>query len=264
MNNKLLILSMSCNREDYIFEEKVIRNTWGKPIINCEYENIELCFFRGGKITEYDEENHVLTVDEQDDLSSTYKKNLKAIKYFLVNSDFDWVLITNTSTVMNVPLINKFINSEIINEEYYYGSSLCFPLLNTPFFRGDFMLLSRKTVENLEYGQKDFANDTAIFRHLLTKDNDYSLFLSKLRQVKSCVDFKRINLNGIGSNFMFRVKTYERKNPDTIPITSVGVFNFMNADKNEYDLNTLVYPPKYVEANVGIFKIEKIKEFDKI
>lgn len=263
MGNKLLILSMSCNRDDYLFEEKIILNTWGKPIINGEYDNIKLWFFRGGEETRLDEENHVLFVKESDTLKSTYKKNLAAFNFFIENDDFDWVIMTNTSTVLNIPLLNKLVNSDILEEDNYYGGELIMQLKSYPFFRGDLILLSRKVVQTLDYHDCDKYNDVAIFNSLICKDVYFHNFLNKLRQLKSVFDITHINLNDIGSYFSIRTKQYDRKNTGIISINIVGCYSFLCSDKKEYDLKTLVYSPKYVETNNGIYQLKKIEEFEK-
>lgn len=45
---KGIILVMSCNIERYIKEEEIIRNTYAKDIIDGKYDNLSICFYRGG------------------------------------------------------------------------------------------------------------------------------------------------------------------------------------------------------------------------
>ena len=62
MPKKGIILVMSCQEERFIVEEEVIRETWAKPLMNNELENISIIFYRGGEYESYDVDKKVLTV----------------------------------------------------------------------------------------------------------------------------------------------------------------------------------------------------------
>ena len=265
MKKKILILGLSCNLDDYIKEEKFALNTWGRDI--KEYDNFELYFFKSGECTKIDTLNNIIYVQSHDEINYTWEKTLKALKLSLLSFDFDWVILTNTATVLNIKLIDQFVNSDLINEDNYYGCELMCPVKIVPFFRGNFIMLSRKTLKSLDY---DFSknlegdNDIQLFDYLCSKDNVYKTFLSKLIQVNGITDIKNIKLNNIGSNFCINTKIFDRTNPDLIILNIVGCSSLIFSDKNSYDLKKLIWSPKYMTANNGIFEINKISEESRI
>lgn len=265
MKNKLLILGLSCNLDQFIREEKICFNTWAKPIREGKYKNISMYFFRGAENESIDEENGVMFVKGRDDISHTYEKTYNALQFSLKIFDFDWVIITNTATVLNLPLINELLNSNLLDENKYYGGEFIFPIKLTPFFRGNFILLSKTNIKKLKPDNSDLgANDIVIFDEFLKIDNIYANYLKKFVQLNGVFDIKRISINEIGSNFFISTKAYDRKNSDAIVVNIVGCTSLLKSDKKKYDITKLLYAPKYITANTGMYKIEKIEDYSRI
>jgi len=258
MNNKILILSMSCNNPVYESEEKIVLETWGNDIINGKYDNISLYFFTSGTEDKIDESNHKIYVDAFDDLSHTYEKTSMAYKMCLNTFDFDWIILTNTATVLNIPLINRLANSGMLDEEKYYGCELLLPLRMVAFFRGNFIMLSKKVIKSLDLNYHGIApNDVFIFEQLDVQNKVHKKFLQKFVQLKSIVDFKMFSIDEIGSNFAISTKIFERKNHDIIKSNIIGSYYLLKSDENVYDLNEIVYEPRFITTNNGLFKVEK-------
>lgn len=266
---KILILSMLANIPKYIRESDIVRNTWAKDIFIGKYENIGLFFFtaseNGEEFVDYD--RHILYVNSNDGIFNTGEKQDRAFKLSVDLFDFDYVVVTNTATVLNLKLIDDFVNSDIIDENLYYGGDFVMQLKVYPFFRGDFILLSKKNVMRIISKSKEidfstcFANDLYIFEALFRNDIESAVFLRKFKCVK-CIDKfeNEFSLNQIGSNFYINTKMKGTKNSDLVICNVVGAYSLLNSDKKKYDIikDNLVHNIDIVETVVGRFRIEKI------
>ena len=109
---KILILVMSCQDEFFQNQVNTIKEMWAKPILEGKYPNIDFIVYEGGYDKHsYDKENHILKVRCEDDLDNTYKKTYYAFNLINNNIEYDYIFRTNTSTYVNVDLLNKFIQS---------------------------------------------------------------------------------------------------------------------------------------------------------
>jgi hypothetical protein len=149
---------MSCNDPLYIRQNDCIKETWGKKIINKEYENVDLMFFDGqDKPTWYNDKEYILHVRSEDDLDNTYKKTIYALDWIVQHRDYDYVFRTNTSTYVNVPLIMKFVDYIEKNnqQEVLWVSEIislveaCAPWPLSLYGRGNGMLLSKENISKL-------------------------------------------------------------------------------------------------------------------
>ena len=145
---KILILSMSCNNDFFINEEAVVRDTWAKPIIEGKYENIRYCSYRGGhEKNSYSKSECCFKLNVEDDLKHTFKKTYFAISMaFKTFGEFDYVFRTNTSTYVNVELLNAFVqsldNSDVIyTGDIYSLSEMCAPYPLCLTSRGNCILI---------------------------------------------------------------------------------------------------------------------------
>lgn len=264
---KVLILGLSCNNETYLKEERTALGSWASCIKNGLYPNFNIYFFRNGNEDKIDHENNIIYVKANDDISHTYVKTIKALALSLDNIDFDYVIITNTATILNINLIDRFVNSNLINEDYYYGCEFMFPIRLIPFFRGTFILLSKKNILKLDFdidADRNGDNDAMIFDNFCKIDNVYYTFLSKMKQLKGISDFRNLSLKDIGSNFCINTKVFDRKNSDVILVNLLGCSSLLTCDNKIYELNKLVYNPKYITTNVGIFDVVKITDESRI
>lgn len=152
---KILILVMSCQDEFFRNQVNTIKEMWAKPILEGKYPNIDFIAYEGGYDKhEYDKENHILKVRCEDDLDNTYKKTYYAFSLINNNIEYDYIFRTNTSTYVNVDLLNKFIQS-LEDDNVVYSSEL-YSLVesNVPYplylyGRGNGLILSKNVVNIL-------------------------------------------------------------------------------------------------------------------
>lgn len=150
----LLILVMSCQDEFFANEEELIRETWGKDIIEGKYSNVDLIIYRGGyEKNSYSNKSKLLKLHIEDGMPYTFKKTYMALN--MIWNEFrkyDYVFRTNTSTYVNVPLMNELIQRMTDDTVAYYSdiyslSEQCTPYPLCISGRGNGMLLSKNLVE---------------------------------------------------------------------------------------------------------------------
>lgn len=154
----IVILSMSCNKPTYIKEEKAVRDSWAKDIIEGKYENIKWYSYRGGNSNSYDEAEHCKHINIADDYRHTFHKTIMMLEWVVANNkDVNYIVRTNTSNYINVPLLNNFIkNLPYDNKDMYCGEICSCPWFAHKFYgRGNFIIFSRPIIDALiEFGKK--------------------------------------------------------------------------------------------------------------
>ena len=173
VKKKIVFLSMSCNKPLYVAEEAAVRETWAKDIIDGKYPNMEWFSYAGGKTDGYDAEKRRKTFNVNDGYGGTFAKTVKMMKWLLDNSDFEYLVRTNTSNYINVPLVDRFISELPKNDRNtYVGEICCCPWFRHRFYgRGIFLLMSRELVEAVvrhaqnmpEFEKRNFTDDYTIF-----------------------------------------------------------------------------------------------------
>ena len=147
---KILILVMSCNDEFFLEQEKYIDQTWGKDILEGKYPNIDLYKYRGCS-----DENligdHMMLLNCEDDIQNTFKKTYYAFAVSIRRFEYDYIFRVNTSTYVNVPLLNAFVQSlkdenDLWCSELYSLSNMPAPFPLMLYGRGNGLLLSKKLV----------------------------------------------------------------------------------------------------------------------
>ena len=151
---KCVILCMCCNNVYYQREYEELKNTWAKPIIENKYPNIEIWSYTASPNTKYvvDYNKHMIYVPcLSDALDGTFEKTYKAIQFLnFMGIEYDWLLRTNCSTIVNVGLLSKMLNDDVLDGNKIYTAQLFLnsitssPFNNSLFCRGNFMLMSRK------------------------------------------------------------------------------------------------------------------------
>lgn len=154
---KIVILAMSCEQDFFRQEEEVIRNTWGKDIIAGKYSNIRYFSYTADpkrQDVKIDRERHRITVHSDDSLFGTYEKTYQVFDVIRrMFSDYDYIFRTNTSTYVNVPLLDELVQSLSEDDDMVYcGTCLSPEFVISPFSRccyaqGNCMLLNRHYVE---------------------------------------------------------------------------------------------------------------------
>lgn len=122
-------------------------------------ENVDVIYYDGGKYleTKHDDLDSgvgVLHLACEDDLQSTFKKTWMALQWVSANKDgYDWIFRTNTSTFVNLHLLNEIIDT--LDKTCLYGSDIYslsesyapYPL--SLYARGNGMLLSKEKVNDI-------------------------------------------------------------------------------------------------------------------
>lgn len=195
---KILILSMSCQHEFFLEQENVVRETWAKPIIEGKYENIKFLLYRGGyEKNSYSKNECCLKLNVEDDIQHTFKKTYFALSMAFKNfGEFDYVFRTNTSTYVNVELLNAYIQQLEDDESLYSGDIYSLSELKCPYplsltCRGNALIMSKKIVERiLKHGigylyRTDQADDACISTILnswwIENGQDYKKYLKSFR-----------------------------------------------------------------------------------
>lgn len=153
----LFILVMGANSEickGFTFEDEfnIGLQTWGKNLP----ENVGIVYYDGSscmktKFTKHKGLDNVwhLHLACEDDMKYTFKKTWMAYKYIVDKYNPDWIFRTNTSTYVNIDLLNEFV-CEIANPYITYGSDLyslseaCAPYPLCIYPRGNGILTNKK------------------------------------------------------------------------------------------------------------------------
>lgn len=266
MKKSVLVLSLSCDIDFYINEEKIIRKTWGREILDGTYDNFDLFFMHSSDKDFIDFDNNIIYTKSPDDYNGTGFKTILSLELIRQYKEHDYIILTNTATVLNLKLISEFIDSDAIDENKFYGGLVVFPAAHIPFFRGDFILLSKNSINYALEGYKQFSNkswpnDEFIFM-CITRGNkflsDGKEFENSFMQVKSIDNFEDLKISDIGGNFYINTKLLNRKNNDIIISNMISAYYLIKSDKNKYDFNDIVHVPNIVKTNNGIFKIEMV------
>ena len=155
MENKFIILMMSCNKPAYLSEEEACRDTFLK---DAAYAGVPYWFYRGGADNAYVDGGKVIHLKCDDSLSGTARKTLAAMRSVLTYKDWDYLVKTNVSTWLNIGRISETIEKlGGSDDENIYGAKYVINKhsKNIPFPRGHFSIFSRSTVEGIvKWGSK--------------------------------------------------------------------------------------------------------------
>ena len=143
---RILILTMSCNDSFFENQINIIQKTWAKNLPN----NIKWIYYTGDNNKIELCGNH-LKLTSEDDLENSFKKTWQAMLSVNTN-DFDYLVRTNTSTYINIPLLNEFLNTVNTDDityaaDIYSLSEAAAPSPLDLFPRGNCMILPKKHVD---------------------------------------------------------------------------------------------------------------------
>lgn len=179
---KLLFLSMSCDAEPFNTLESVCNKTW-RNYDSKKYQNVHAEFWtytdaKPGVKTYADVKNHIIYVgrpsgQKQLDINATFSKTVETLFYITdtLKLEFDYIIRTNNSTWLNVPLINEILAYTTDDSLWYAGKlyAAYFSAFNI-YCGGQLMIWSRRNVDVIKglcestekarlYEQKYFACD---------------------------------------------------------------------------------------------------------
>lgn len=150
---KILIIIMSCNNDFYQKQQEIIKETWLKKI--NDYHNIDYLIYYGDEDIHkhsYNKESHILTLKCEDNLNNTFKKTYYAFNLLdKIFGSYDYVFRTNTSTYVNIDLLNEFIHyladdNILWSSELYSLSNVFCPYPLYLYGRGNGLVLSKKLI----------------------------------------------------------------------------------------------------------------------
>lgn len=145
---------MSCNQEHFINQEQDCKDTY----LSSLPENIDYLIYRGGNDNvEYNENTKVLHLTSKDDLANTFKKTYEAFSWVInkYSDEYEYIFRTNTSTYVNIDLLNAFVQSlGIKNRHEIWGGEIVYnidedSLCDTLYIRGNGLLLNIETVRGI-------------------------------------------------------------------------------------------------------------------
>ena len=253
----VLIMCMSCNVDSYLLQEKYVKETWGKDIDDGLYAGFKYVFFRSGKSCFFNSEENILEVDAGDTLEDTAEKTKKAMDCLTRLFCYDYVIITNMTTYMNLRLIYDFVNSEYIENDKIYGGDFLIPLIMIPFARGNFMLFSREIAVKLIECDKiyNMANDINICMTFLREiAKDHEVYRNSFKQVNAIREFKWFGREKLNNCFYVSLKSYGDIGDVEKHMHEMHEL-FMNIGACD-NIKDAVYPVRYVSTGMRLYKIE--------
>lgn len=242
-DKKILILILSCNNPDFLKLENTIRETYIKTFIP-KFKNIQYYFYRG-TTEETHIEGDVLYVKNADKFETTASKFHDAVLYLKQQGvEYDYLYRSNSSSYVNIPLLNKFVGYLDNDENLYVGNIYCAFWSKFNFYGGgESMLFTKRNVD--------------IFLNLYRKyDGD------KLEKI-----FESADDNLIYGLFNAR-NLYDLQCDATKMIHSYGIYRIMSKD---FNVDEEMF--RYIATQVKDFyddkrdfdsEVEKLKKIDEI
>lgn len=166
MENKhytLLVLAMSCNEPFFVESRRVTHDTWAKDIILCSYENTGFFSYTASETGEEYIEDNTIYLNCGDKLENTFEKTMCVFDFLQKNNiTFDYILRTNTSTYINLPLTIDKVNTLIALNCDLVGLACDNrpDFYETPVLSGQYLFLSNRLIKLLlERYQKNIYED---------------------------------------------------------------------------------------------------------
>lgn len=157
---KLLILSMSADMEPFNTLEKVSNETW-RNINREKFKNLDVEFWtytdaKDGQATSVDENNHIIYIKKDPKhgslVNATYSKTIEAFHILIdkLHVKFDYLVRTNNSIWLNIPLLNEFLAYQH-DDSYVFGAKLyaAFHSAFNIYAGGQLMIFSKRTMDIL-------------------------------------------------------------------------------------------------------------------
>lgn len=149
---------MSCNQEHFLKQEQDCKDTYLSRLA----ENIDYIIYRETELNTYDynEKTKTLLVPSEGGIGDTFVKTYNAFLWVTRNIEYDYIFRTNTSTYVNIDLLNEFVQT--INNPYeIWGGEVVYIMedhnkyLNNSllYLRGNGIIFSKEMITNiLNYG----------------------------------------------------------------------------------------------------------------
>lgn len=211
---KLLFLIIASNNREHLQDEQTQRITWAQD------QSIRVIWLRGGKSTNFEEEERTLYVEIEDVYPNILAKTLLGVEWCLKNLEFDFLVRANVSSYFDIPATRKMLHKYRASEDLFGGHM-------------DFIQdATRKSLQNL------FVNGGALFfsritatRLLTMKSKDWELLPDDLaitqyllRSGVTPLEFPRGNVANTGiltKKPYYRMKSSSNPRMATLRMTQV-------------------------------------------
>lgn len=143
---------------------------------------------------------------------ATNAKTVAAFRYLLLTQDFDYILRTNSSTYVNVPMLMEFVQT--LPSEGYYGGTL-WRAHGVEYATGTSILLSRDLVEHAARDPLwdfDLVDDLALGKSMIRVGVKADPFTRV--DVYTEDDLKSLRPEDVASAFIVRCKGLEGRRHD--------------------------------------------------
>ena len=242
---KILFVNMSSTASNVNLYNKLdtcCRETWAKPIFNGEFPNCDFwTIVDTNKESYMDLERHIIyikNVDGKDNISQLIIRYMEGIKMLeAAGHTYDYIVRTNTSTWVNVELLNSFLADET-NDAILYTFKVfaaywsCFNL----YASGACMIFSKRNMEILKkaYVDKHLADIKDVYDDVVMSSVFYSRLLD-MDLPQECF------IQSIGKdNLLLRFDDTDFNIVDyTYPIYQVKTYNVSENDRVEHDIKKM-------------------------
>lgn len=246
---KVLFLIQSCNKDRYLNEEKILRETYLTRIRkeDCYY------FYRGG----YDKHEiigDVIQLNCTDDLNNTFRKTIMAMSIFK-EKDYDFIIRINTSNWINMEMLYtslSYINpesSEIIGTNLITNGNSS----GIPFLRGNMLIFTKKSFKDLFDSISKIIytglDDVSIGLNLCKQWTNCNIdYLKSIKVIKNKMYNKRLSVKDIKENVLIRCAEEIKKANNSEIIREID---------NKYleSLNAKPEHPKIITTILGDLKL---------
>lgn len=204
--NKILVLILGCNKEPYISMQKAQLDTW---ISLKQKEDIEVFHYIGDSSNIYNDDKNIY-LNTSDIIQNVALKTLLAFKYVVDNNfNFTHIYRTNSSSYLNLELLNKYIK-DAPNTNFLAGPSGYDHNFKVKFVSGSGFVISKDLVQllinNLEKINIRTLDDVSISEFLVSKNNIPIVDVIRM-DAYNYEMLNTINKTNINNAFHFRVKS---------------------------------------------------------
>ena len=267
---KILVLSMSANYPIYNELEKVSNETW-RNIDKEKYPNIEFWTYTDaekGENTHVDIKNHIIYIKKNYDENGFYHTFSKTIFAFKdlqkLNIEYDYVLRTNNSTWINLPLVNEFLSYQYDDSQIYCGRlySSFWSAFNL-YGGGELMIFSKRNIDII----RNYIKDPVQFEkeHAGCDDNlIFGLWNKRLLDLKL---YQSDYIHSFEDEILIN-KTIDKDIDFTQIAYQIKTYGMNDVDRINYDLDKMrKIQELYDKCNMStedLYKIMMEKYYDKI
>jgi hypothetical protein len=214
MENKhyaLLVLAMSCNEPFFVESRRVTHDTWAKDLILGSYENIGFYSYTASETGEEYIKDNTIYLNCGDKLENTFEKTMCVFDFLNKNNiTFDYVLRTNTSTYINLPMTIDKINTLIALNCDLSGLPICNVInyYESPILSGQYLFISNTLIQKILSRYKngiyknyvnwhiDGVDDVEIANHVLDILQNTNLNIKLINYIDQ-VKYKSITRNNL-------------------------------------------------------------------